>query len=960
MKKNSFYLLLVCMLYCASCFSQDDEVLKSRLRGKTRFDEIMMTVTNYFKDPATASRLSPQVLQRELKHWQRFEWYMGRRLGPNGEFVNINKKMIEATGLQRADMNSSRTESTTGTWTPIGPMNTDFGIGRADRLAFHPTDPDIVYAGTTAGGLWKTTNGGTNWTNISADIPSAGISGILIDPVNTNTLYILTGDGDSDFGGLVENYGYMRLSIGVLKSTNGGATWSQTGVFPGADYSTLTGYRMVMHPTDHNTIYACTSQGIFMSINAGDSWGLVSISERFFNMKFKPGSGNVCYAISTDDGYSTASFWKSTTSGITWSTSVATNNLINSPTRRVELAVSPADPGNVYLLGGGTTAAPGFFQGLFLSTNDGQSFNMQSNSPNIVGRLTTGLDNAQQSNYDLCIAVSNLNAGVVMTGAVNPWHTPNVGFNNTWNFRGNNIHGDVHDLGFHPADNKLWAATDGGVFSSTDLGVNWTSHFESMNTTQFYRMAVSPADYNNLIAGAQDNAVKRKTGATTYFEQIACCDGFALGYDFSNANTIYAVTNQVIRVSLDGGNNFTAYTPPNTVIPFSMSMAPHTSQSGTLYIGTDKVMVSNNNGVNWNTLSFTGGAWYLKTCPSNGSRIYVAGGDAYNTGPGTLRRSDNSGTSWTTISNTTNFPLTFPRITCINVDPTNSSNVWVTLGGFNAGDKVFYSNNAGASWINRSGSLPNVPVNCIALDNNNNAYIGTDNGVYYKSTSMTDWVPFYNNLPYVPVTDLVISEAENRIRAATFGRGIWSSDLYSACPADITVSGTLEGQEFYEASNSITSTATLLTSTGTKVLMRGGNEVLLQANFSAKENSVFKAMIGPCGSGGIAGFRMQSIDTGMSIPPKQFLPVNDTKATIHIASFNSNEIRYEINQKAAGNVDVLMTDKEGKIMKTAAYENNLAGKSNQIIYTGGLSKGTYYLQLLVNKRVEHLQEVIIE
>ena len=175
----------------------------------------------------------------------------------------------------------------------------------------------------------------------------------------------------------------------------------------------------------------------------------------------------------------------------------------------------------------------------------------------------------------------------------------------------------------------------------------------------------------------------------------------------------------------------------------------------------------------------------MRTCPSNGNRVYAAGGTAYNSATGILRRSDDGGATWPNaniLSNDPGFPSTFPKITCINVDPTNSLRVWVTFGGFTEGTKVYYCDyniNPSGNWVNVSGTLPNVPVNCIALDNANNAYIGTEKCVYYRGTGMTDWVPFYNNLPYVPVTELVISEADNRIRAATFGRGIWSRSIAS-------------------------------------------------------------------------------------------------------------------------------------------------------------------------------------
>lgn len=973
MKKIFFSLLILFLSVSHIATAQQDTVIEQQLRGKQNLRDIMNTVKDYYKAPGTIARLGTDVVNRRLKHWRRYEWYMSSRLGPNGEFVNINQKMVEATGIPKrenaAKNNAGNTASiSTGSWVVVGPLNSENGIGRADRLAFHPTDPDIVYAGTPAGGLWRTTDAGANWTNLSPDLPSGGISGIVIDPVNTNTIYMLTGDGDSNAGGFVQNFGYIRVSNGVLKSTNGGSTWIKTGDFPGANYNNLVGYRLIMHPSNNNILYACTSQGIYATTDGGATWGLNIGGGRFFNMEFKPGSDNICYATNSEPDFSRSYFMRSTNSGLTWDTINAVTPLINNPTRRAELAVAPSNPNRVYLLAGGVfTGGPGFrFRGLYLSEDAGLTFNLQINTPNILGGSALGQDLREQSDYDLAVAVSNTNSSTMVIGGIEVWRSSDAGVNMAYS---GTLHDDVHDLGYHPVGNKLWAATDGGVYSSTDHGANWTSHFEDMNITQFYRMAVNPDDYVKMIAGAQDNAVKRKSDGTSYFDEIACCDGFTVGYDFANSDIMYAINNQNVNRSINGGNSFAPITPPLSNQPFAMSMAVHSATGNTLFIGSDSIWRTTDGGANWNISPNILGGWFMRTCPSNGNRVYTAGGTAYNSNSGTLvlRRSDDGGVTWPNgniLSNDPGFPVNFPKITSINVDPTNSLKVWVTFGGFTNNMKVFYCDynvNPNGNWVNMSGTLPNVPINCIAVDNGNNAYIGTDNGVYYRSTGMNDWVPFYNNLPYVPVTDLIISEAENRIRASTFGRGIWSSELYSTCVTDLNVTGTLEGQEFYEASNNISSTASLLTSEGTKVQMRGGNEVVLQAGFTARENTQFRAAIGPCGSGGVAGFRINANDSNLRLPPQQYLPpMGGKKLMVHILSITNYEVQFEINQKQHGEADILLTDEMGKIIKQKTIGSSANGKWNDAIPISGLDKGIYYLQVLLNKRVEHLQEVIID
>jgi photosystem II stability/assembly factor-like uncharacterized protein len=925
----------------------------------------MKAVKDYYKNPETINRLGTTKVNRDLKHWQRYEWYMSSRLGPNGEFVNINQKMIEATGLQQnrtsgIGNNPNIPASSTATWSPIGPLNTDGGIGRVDRLAFHPTDADIVYAGTTAGGLWRTTDAGANWTNLSADISSGGISGIAINPDNTNMIYILTGDGDSG-GGLVGTYGYTRLSIGVLKSTNGGTSWTKMGIFPGADYSTLVGYRLTMHPTNPDKLFACTNQGIFRTDDGGVSWTLAEDSGgRYYNLKFKPGSAATCYAVAKGGAGGIARFYRSNDGGNSFISYTTINNQINTPTERLDLAVAPSNAQIVYLLCGGVPGVSnteGTFKGLFRSDDSGLSFVLQSNSPNILGRANDGSDSVSQSWYDLTVAVSNVTSATVAIGAVEVWRSLNSGV--SWTFRGG-LHDDVHELGFHPVDNKLWAATDGGVYSSTDNGINWTSHFEDMNITQFYRMAVDPENYLNMIAGAQDNSVKRRSSGTSYFDQIFGADGFAVGYDPFNPDTIFAVTNRNISRSYNGGNNITDITPANSANPFSMAMAVHTSLSNALFIGSDSLWRTTNGGNNWTATGSLPTGWFIRTCPSNGNRVYAAGGTSYASATGFLFRSDDGGATWNNgfLSSNPGFPNNYPKITCINVDPNNSNNVWVTFGGFTAGVKVYFSNDAGANWFARNGTLPNLPINCIALDINNNAYIGTDNGVYYRSTSMTDWVPFYNNLPYVPVTELIITESENRIRASTFGRGIWSSDLYSTCVADLNITGTLEGQEFHEASNNIVSTASLLTSEGSKVQMRGGNEILLQPGFTAREMTQFRAAIGPCGSGGVAGFRFTTVDSFTMMPANKYLmPAIGRKILLHIASYNNAEATIKLTIKQQGEVQLILTDKEGKILQQKYCGTMSKGEHDTRLSLAGATSGLHYIHLLLDNRWEHIQEI---
>jgi len=136
------------------------------------------------------------------------------------------------------------------------------------------------------------------------------------------------------------------------------------------------------------------------------------------------------------------------------------------------------------------------------------------------------------------------------------------------------------------------------------------------------------------------------------------------------------------------------------------------------------------------------------------------------------------------------------------------------------------------------------------IDTDNDAYVGTDIGVYFRGAGMSDWVPFYNFLPRVPVTDLILNETAQRIKAVTFGRGVWESDIYGACTATLATPSSITGYKYYEASQSITSAATVFGGANTEVFIKAGDYVQLNPGFIAEQgNNVVRVQIGPCGNG---------------------------------------------------------------------------------------------------------------
>ena len=212
----------------------------------------------------------------------------------------------------------------------------------------------------------------------------------------------------------------------------------------------------------------------------------------------------------------------------------------------------------------------------------------------------------------------------------------------------------------------------------------------------------------------------------------------------------------------------------------------HPTDPGTLLVGKSQIYRTTDAGNTWGQVGITGtgssGHNALAYAPSDPNYIYACKSNAFFVS-----------TDGSTFTNRTAGLSTSASLEYIAVSNTDPEKVWVCYSGFNNNTKVYFSSDAGLTWSNYSTGLPNIPTNCITYENDSDdaLYLGTDLGVYYRDNSTGTWIPFNGGLPNTIVNELEIHYATGKIRAGTYGRGLWESDLYSSIQNDIRIADVL-------------------------------------------------------------------------------------------------------------------------------------------------------------------------
>ncbi|NVO20997.1 MAG: T9SS type A sorting domain-containing protein [Bacteroidetes bacterium] len=767
-------ILVIFLLSASASFSQSTSPVALQDTAKYPYWIQMMQdpSSNFF---ATQKAFNTYWQDRKItkgcgwKPFKRWENYMHTRVSPNGDIPSpdYTLKTINAYYQQK-----DASLSLAGNWISQGPFDLPAdkgykGLGRVNTIAFHPTDQNTIYVGAPSGGCWVTTVGGNNWTTTTDMLPTLGVSGIAIDPLNPSTIYIGTGDRDAG----------DAPGMGVMKSTDNGQTWA----FANTGMGNATVAKLLIHPTNPLVIYAATSTGIYKSIDGAANWERKT-TIGFKDITFKPNSTTILY------GASGGNFYRSTDSGENWYQITAG---LPSASRGV-IGVTPADPQMVYFL---LTNSDNSYRGVYRSTDGGNIFAQRSVSPNIMDWSCDGSGTGGQAWYDLAIAVDPVNPNIIYSGGVDVWKSTDGGvfwqINAHW-YGGCSVpavHADQHFFAFNPLNNRLYIGNDGGIYWTDNGGSSWNEISSGLAISQPYKLGQS-ATIDDLVAnGYQDNGTSLFDNGTWY--AIGGGDGMECAIDFIDptyryTTVYYGSINRVHNLENQGtiaGKGVNGIDEDGAwVTPFLIDEQDPNS----MFIGyknvwrSDNIKASSAASVKWKKISNinTANLEVLEQSPVNTNILYASSA-------GSLYLSTNAKSefpSWLNISG--NLPAA-GTITAIEAHPYEENTVYLTQA-----NKVFKSTDRGSNWVNISGTLPNIHISTIVYykHSQEGLYVGTDAGVFYRENGMNDWIPFTTGLPAnARVTELEIyndsiSPAADRIKAATYGRGMWKSDMYVNTP----------------------------------------------------------------------------------------------------------------------------------------------------------------------------------
>lgn len=696
----------------------------------------------------------------------------------------------------------------------IGPA---FLSGRIADIAMHPDNESIWYVATASSGVWKTENAGTTWQSIFEGQGSFATGAVTIDPSNPSTVWVGTG----------ENVGGRHIAFGdgIYKSTDGGKSWKNMGL-PNSEHIS----KIIVHPNHSEVIWVASQgplwssggdRGVFKSVDGGMTWKKVLGEGPWTgatDLLIDPRNPSVLYAATWDRHRTVAAYMgggpgsgihRSTDGGETWeqlSFGIPKSNL-----GKIGLAISPQNPNVVYA----AIELDRKTGGVFRSEDRGSSWKKMSN--------TVSGGTGPHYYQELYASPHKFDRLYLMNVRVLTSEDGGASFKQ---LKESNKHSDNHALVFKKNDpNYLMLGTDAGIYESFDLAENWKYH-KNLPLTQYYKVAVNNAKpFYHLFGGTQDNGSSGGPSATDEREGISnkhwyktlFADGHQSATDPENPNIIYAETQQggLHRVDLVTGE-------PVMIQPQAREGEPHERfnwdapilvsphKASRLYFASYRVWKSEDRGDSWEPISGDltknenrielpilgkqqswDNAWDISAMSNYNTITSLSESEAKEgliwagTDDGIIQYTPDGGATWNKIP-VTQLGLA-PRafVNDIKADIFDPNTVYVSLDNHKEGDYkpyLFVSRDMGKTWKSLGEGLGkrNLVWRMVQdFKNKELLFSATENGIFCSLNSGASWQKMPGT-PTISFRDITIQREENDLAAASFGRGFFVLDDYSA------------------------------------------------------------------------------------------------------------------------------------------------------------------------------------
>lgn len=769
MKKITLLFIILCCQFSVS--GQIDYKQKSVTPGANYF-EIVNSTRSYYQQLKTSKSVFAKESQRQEKQFERWAYFWKDRIDSNGNFPSevqgyFNAGILDSRGrIIAPKMQKTQAES----WVNIGPQNNPVAngypnppqMGRLNTFLRikHPTDRnlDVLFVGAPDGGVWKSTDNGATWSPKLDNIAGIGVTDIKTAPTTTfanytsKPIYVVTGDYDAD---------HIR-SIGVLKSTDGGETFVSTGLSHTLAERKVLG-EMVVY--DDNTVIVGENQYIKKTTDGGANW-----SNIYDSGTTNANIGRVAYSGANIMYSGTYDVYFSSDSGATWSVPFTSND-------QDKHAVTFGS------------------DGIFYAQNQvGQIKKFDAGTKTFSNFGTVPGAYSSQGGYNQTLLLKD---GLFISGEVNAKSSADNGatwtntLNGYWTQNSDDgiyVHSDHHGMGSLDGQFEFWNVNDGGLDFITYTSVNDvkpTTIYKSNGVvnTQLYDVAITPNSANgDYIMANQDNDgfSREMHNGTRQWIAASAGDGVTAVINYNNPLIRYlgGTGGNMTKTGTGYTGKYGGETSGKVAgAGFTWPLEIHTTDPTILYGGGSDVfkITDPNAGADFataitNAVNLNSGAGQISKISTHGTGIATVGATA-------SKLSVNGGTSWTTIVNPAG-----QTINSVDFNQSTMSIVYVTVSGYSDGNKVFKSTDSGATWTNISAGLPNIVMKEVVLKQNEGTEIlfaATELGVYFKNGA-DNWKRFGAALPNVIVNDIDINYTEDKLVAATFGRGLWHINIANA------------------------------------------------------------------------------------------------------------------------------------------------------------------------------------